>query len=1092
MELVLTRHSETEIAVTCDGEPSHRFELAMVFPFEAASDAPLADPVAYGKLAYLALFGADSPASKALETLPERVVLVADEPALQAVPWEYAYGPNEWVVTEVPFVRGLPAGKRQAAAAVDQPLHAVVVPSNPLGGGLAPLDTEGEWVRLTEIINATDSAAALERTVPATLSQLRRLVAGQRQRVIHFTGHGGQDAEGALLYFEREIGDLPAEEVNASGNVDAVSAREFIKHIRGTAQLVVLSACVSATPGETPFNNLAAALVEHKVPYALGMRFSVTEIDANMFCKSFYDELARGVPIEEAVRQGRLALADSPRSWAIGVPILYTSLETAAPPFVRRAGAPQIEAHRPRIDLESLPPLSGALHGRDPNLLGMEWFLTGDRRVPIVTIHGPGGQGKTALARRGAERVAYEWPGGVLALSFEALPDKTQVLHAIGRFIGADPAALADPAAAETAVEAYFADHRTLLLLDGAESLVAGLEADDPAAIELAQWLRQLPGRRVGLLVTSRRYLGWEGETAIELGGLDAEQGGWLFRQNAPQRQAEIDQEQAMALSAQVGGHPLSLRLLGGAFNESDTPLADFVADFEDQLDRAENKYVQASHRQLTLQTSIATSVSALTDEHRALLSCAWIFRGPFTPASLAAVLGQADGEDEPAAIAASLNHLWHHSLLERFQFAEGPVMYRAHPVLRQYFRRHLPQALEPAELDRRFAGAMAALVDHLYATRDENPAWAAYAGEWRADFNRAADLLPEAERAKYAEYWGWLCFLLDDYDRAAELFESMLDWTKKHDKATHLSLLDNLASVKSVTGAYQEAVDIYKKALPLIRKDDDHFSEALTLESLAECYLSLDDYAHGESSYESALKLYRQLEDQPGEARALQALGRAYYGGGKAKKAIASTEAALALFAALEDGAGQMAALQQLGDIQAAEEDWEAAGEQFALALALAEAAEDGAGAAAALGGLARVAFVQERHADALAYQQRVLAIQEAAGSAPGQAAAHEAIADCHLALGQMQESYDAFTAAWPLYESVGDLAGVAAAFRKLAGIVVTANGDYAMGAHLMARAAENLEAGELEADSAGVALADIRAAQAEFEAKAAEAAAA
>ena len=1096
MELVLSYHSETDVDVVCDGELSHRFELAMVFPIQPdpnAPPAPLADPVAYGAAVYTALFGADTAASKALESLPERLVIVATDPDLHSVPWEYAHGPNGWVVTEVPFVRGLPGDKRVVAASVDQPLHVVVVPSHPLGGGLAPLDTEGEWVRLTEIINATANDVTLERAVPATMGQLRRLVAGERQRVIHFTGHGGQDATGALLFFEREVGDLTAEEVNASGNVEAVSAREFISHIRGTAHLVVLSACVSATPGETLFNNLAAALVEYKIPYALGMRFSVIDVDANAFCRSFYDELARGVPVEEAVRQGRLALADSQRPWAIGVPVLYTSLETPAPPFVRREGAPTVIAHRPHSDLEALPQATGALQGRDGNLLALEWYLTGDKRLPIVTIHGPSGQGKTALARVGAERVAYEWPGGVLALNFETLPSKAQVLHDIGRFIGADGEALADPAAAESAVEAHFADHRTLLVLDGAESLVAGVENDDPAAIELAEWLRQLPGRRVGLLVTSRRYLGWEGELGVELAGLDAQQGGGLFRQNAPQRQAEIDQENALALSALVGGHPLSLRLLGGAFNETDTPLADFVADFEAQLDRAENKYVQASHRQLTLQTSINTSVSALSAERRELLSSMWMFRGAFPPSSLAGLV-HADtqgvpGDSQVEDIAASLHHLWQHSLVERVQYADGTIMYRTHPVLRQFFRRHLPQAIDQATLELNFARTMARLARQLYDTPGDDQTWTTYAGECRDDFNRTAELLPKDERAQYAEHWGWLCYLVDDYDRATELFEAALPWSKKHDLLLYSGFLSNLGAVKASLGMYDEAIAFYKKSLTQVRKSEAPMIEALTLQSLAECYVWLEDYPHARSHYEQALKLFRQGEDQSGEATVLQALGQVYQHTEQFQEAIDSSDAALAIYQALEDIDGQKTTLLGLGEMYFTWGSWDRATEHFGLAQALCEAAGDGDGAATALGGLARSAIGQERYADSLALYQRALAICQGTGSLLGQANAHTGIAACHVSLEQMQPAYDALSAAGPLYEAAGETAAVAATLRKLAAILVTANGDHATGAQLLARAVANLEAAELSEDSDGVSIDDIRSFQAQSEQQAAAA---
>ncbi len=129
------------------------------------------------------------------------------------------------------------------------------------------------------------------------------MVANQRHRVVHFMGHGGQDEQvGAFLCLEKE-----------NGTLDAVTARQFVQRVRGSVFLVTLNACVSATPGPTPFSNLAAALVRQKVPYALGMRVSIHDDDARDFSRQFYSELASGVPVEEALFQARLTLASSSR-----------------------------------------------------------------------------------------------------------------------------------------------------------------------------------------------------------------------------------------------------------------------------------------------------------------------------------------------------------------------------------------------------------------------------------------------------------------------------------------------------------------------------------------------------------------------------------------------------------------------------------------------------------------------------------------------------------------------------------------------------------------------------------------------------------
>jgi len=603
------------------------------------------------------------------------------------------------------------------------------------------------------------------------------------------------------------------------------------------------------------------------------------------------------------------------------------------------------------------------------------------------------------------------------------------------------------------------------------------VERDDPAAIELAQWLQQLPGRRVGLLVASRRYLGWEGELGIELAGLDAEQGSWLFRQNAPQRRSEIEEEQAMALSARVGGHPLSLRLLGGAFNETHTPLAAFVADFEAQLDRAENKYVQASHRQLTLQTSINTSVSALSDDHRALLSSVWIFQGPFIPASLAGAIHGEPSEAQSGEIAASLHHLWQQSLVERVVYGDGAIMYRIHPVLRQYFRRHLPQSLDQATLDQNLARALARLACWLYDTED--PTWATYASECRADFDRAVELLPEDERAAYIKHWGGLCFLQDDYERAGALFESALAWAKKHDKDVYITLLDNLAAVKAVIGTVEEAITLYKQELALVRKNEDRFAEAMTLQNLAECYQTLEKHTQARTNYARALKLFREEEHRPKEADVLRALGLVYQSTDQFQKASDAYQAALAIYELQEDGASTMATLNDIGELYLKLGSWDLALASFQRAMPLFEAAGAAEGLAAALIGLAQVAIAQEKYAESLAYHQRVLVIHQEAGSLTGQADAHTAIAACHMSLEQIQQAYAALNAAGPLYEAAGDHASVAATLRKVAAILTRANDNYAVGAQLLARSVSYLEAGELDADSDGVSLDDMRALQ-------------
>ena len=216
MELTLSRQDATtmQVSVTCDGQPSHSFDLRALLPGkERGLPGPFEDAAAYGRALFAALFAPGSAASAALSREYEqeqgRVLLVAADEVLESIPWEYVYGPDGFLVCDLPFVRGLPREQRIAPPERVGGLHIVAVPSNPLHPGLAPLNISGEWMRLKEIVAGLDAAVTLDRAWPPTIERLRERVANQRQRVVHFMGHGGQfEKVGAVLCFERDNGSL--------------------------------------------------------------------------------------------------------------------------------------------------------------------------------------------------------------------------------------------------------------------------------------------------------------------------------------------------------------------------------------------------------------------------------------------------------------------------------------------------------------------------------------------------------------------------------------------------------------------------------------------------------------------------------------------------------------------------------------------------------------------------------------------------------------------------------------------------------------------------------------------------------------------
>ena len=906
MELILAHQDETQISVTCDGQSSHTFDIRPLrLPAGREYERLMADPVGYGRELYAALFPPGSPAHQTLEESPERIVLVAVDEDVDALPWEYLYGPDDFLVLECHFVRGIPTQQQGQLLTLETGLHIVAVPSDPLSKRVQPLNIDAEWLNLKESVASLPFALTLERTRPPTVTQLRNAVAGQYQQVVHFMGHGGQFDEGAALCFEKDDGDL-----------DLVKAKDIATRLRGTTFLVTLNACVTASPGNTQFSNLAATLVRQRIPYALGMRLSIYDDDARLFARAFYNDLARGVPVEEALLQARLTLASgSKRRWVVGVPVLYTSLAAPAAGFVRKEGRPDVQERQPSLEVNALPRAEGAFQGRVKDLRALGRLLTGDGRPRILTIHGGGGQGKTALAREAVERFAWAWPDGVWSTTLENLPDRALFVADLARFLGLDPQQIANPDEIERQVLARLSTRRILIVLDNAETLVDAVEANNEGAQRLAQLLQRLPSASVSLLITSRTLLGWPGEIAHELDGLSVEEGAQLFIQSCPQRQDAIEPGLARELSRKVEGHPLSLRLLGGAFNFSAISLVAFVRQCEEQLVNAENKYLGQEHRHRKLYACIETSVRYLNNDLRNLLSGLWIFHAPFLPETAVTIFDseEEDTEETPSAIRTHLHNLRLRGLLtlRSIVTSDGTFdLFYVLPTTRPYIEQHMQPVLERQDLLHRFGTAYAELVRWAYDEIDRTPLASALVDQTEVDLERAMAHLTGSELARYQIYWARILHRLGGGpQRSLELLQKALDEVQDSEQDLALTALNNMAGVYGAIGKPDRALKLYEEALPIRREVGDRAGEATTLNNMASVYGAIGKPDRALKLYEEALPIMREVGGRAGEATVLNNMAVLFYQDLKrTEDALSSMEQALQILVQLnlpQDAAG-------------------------------------------------------------------------------------------------------------------------------------------------------------------------------------------
>lgn len=277
-----------------------------------------------------------------------RVLLETDGPTVSQIPWEFAVDPrvkDDYLSLRLSLARHLRVSTPVPPLTVKPPLRVLGVHAQPHDRPALDFSQEQE------------SVAALQ-TVSSDLVQVTWLEGDQWSdlsdklgeggwHVLHFIGHGGfdTDTESGFLEFSDQSGaalPIPARRLGAT------AARS------GDLRLVVLNACDSAATGAAgAFSSTAAKLMMEGIPAVVAMQYEITDPAALAFAASFYEALARGKPVDQAVTRAREIVRVTQNSLEFATPVLYLAsdqtrlFEVAAPPARtpeqehRRAAAPQ-------------------------------------------------------------------------------------------------------------------------------------------------------------------------------------------------------------------------------------------------------------------------------------------------------------------------------------------------------------------------------------------------------------------------------------------------------------------------------------------------------------------------------------------------------------------------------------------------------------------------------------------------------------------------------------------------------------------------------------------------------------------------------
>lgn len=250
-------------------------------------------------------------------------------PEIIGLPWELLCDPKTLQFPgsepQTPIVRYLDLPKRIKPLATTPPLRVLAILCSPMSTAevdLSPVDIPKHEAILRRAMHDQEWLR-IHFLEPPTLQNVRSTLKEHKQRgepfhAIHFLGHGAfrDDGEGEL-YFEHE-----------DRRPQSVTGRDLARQLAGFEELrlAVLATCVGARMmrrrGQHPFTGAASALIT-RIPAALAMQFPISEDAASQFTSCFYQQLAAGHPVDEAVAEGRLRMtAADPESFEWACPVL--------------------------------------------------------------------------------------------------------------------------------------------------------------------------------------------------------------------------------------------------------------------------------------------------------------------------------------------------------------------------------------------------------------------------------------------------------------------------------------------------------------------------------------------------------------------------------------------------------------------------------------------------------------------------------------------------------------------------------------------------------------------------------------------------
>jgi len=643
------------------------------------------------------------------------------------------------------------------------------------------------------------------------------------------------------------------------------------------------------------------------------------------------------------------------------------------------------------------PPRAEHFVGREAEL---EKLLADLHPGRVVTLCGPGGIGKTALAAEAIARLTPDltkpperFPDGVFFHSFYNQKEAALALEQIARSFGEDPR----PTPALAAQRALAGKH-ALLVLDGAE------DADDLPTVLAARG-------NCGVLVTSRKrsdaasgcqdVMSLPDNEAVKL--LQA----WTGKRT-------IEKATAYQICALIGELPLAVQLAGHFMASNDINANEYLAWLQ-ETPLAALEHGQRQHKSLPL--LMEHSLTCVSEAARqALAVVGKLALAPFsadvTAIALATnslqtrlllgelvnyglLLRQADG------LYAVRHALIHTYSSERLVTSQSVIIRLATyytAFVKQYVALHPPSLiqLDPAR-------------PHILAVLEASVEYKAW-----AKVNELAEIID-----KYLDLRGfWV-------ERIVTSMAGLRAARALKNRRSERNFLGNVGNTYHGLGQEAKAIVHYQTVIRMSNEMGDHQSKGGYLGNLGNAYHRLGQIDKAIKSYESALAISRKIGDRRSESGSLSNLGLIYDSLGQREKAINYYLVALDIARETRDSRIGGLVLGNLGMIYQGLGQIERAIECYQAALEIASTVGERHSESTQHGNLGRAYLDLRQLEKAIKHFQVTLSISREIGSRHEESAALSNLGLVYSALGQSEKAIEHYQTALEISREISDRQG-------------------------------------------------------------------